>query len=368
MAHIAPAAAGSGFVRVNYLGNQKAKIEAYKCVSASLGFGQVVDARFTKELVGRGVADFVINDGCGGRWTKARISVWHGGREGGYQTVQNEIEFEVGDINAQLFITGPFADKRAPAPNWFAAYSQAGLAQGELAERFANEKRFTVYNRMTSTASCPHAADCGRAGPPLRVQVKNCGKLTYQFDNIAGRSGSKTFTVSDKCGSWGELHLTADYFGVRELCQEPVDTADKTVIYVWGPYARQWTHAKGVFECTTENSAGNAALVKNGRVDLFNGGSLPTWYGYRPNGCAPDGGNWLGIGPSGRGLATQEHANGFYTIYNHDCGQYSRFWFEFGGDSSWCSPRGIAGNHELIHYGGYQPGWCEVHGKSFDGY
>ncbi|MCY4505220.1 MAG: hypothetical protein OXB87_04510, partial [Hyphomicrobiales bacterium] len=55
----APAEAASGFVRVNYLGNQKAKIEAYTCVSAAIGFGNAVDVRFTKELTGRGVVDFV---------------------------------------------------------------------------------------------------------------------------------------------------------------------------------------------------------------------------------------------------------------------------------------------------------------------
>jgi len=364
----APAEAASGFVRVNYLGNQKAKIEAYTCVSAAIGFGNAVDVRFTKELTGRGVVDFVINDGCGGRWTKAKVSVWNGGREGGYRVVQENIEFESRDVNAQIYITGPFADKRAPAANWFAAYSSAGLAQGALAARFAQQKSFTVYNKTTSTMSCPSPAQCGSAGPALRVEVKNCGKATATHANIAGRFGSKTFTVSDTCGSWASLRLTMEYFGNREVCAEPVDTESQRVVYVWGPYEREWTHAKGVFECTTSSSAGTATRVKNGRVDFYNGGSLPTWFGYRPNGCKPDGGSWLAIGPGGRGLAGAEAATQYYSIYNHDCGQYSRFWFEYGNDSSWCPPRGIKGNHEFIRYGGYEPGWCEVHGKSFDGY
>jgi len=228
----------------------------------------------------------------------------------------------------------------------------------------------TVINTTTSRSECPSPRDCSQGADVVRVEQVNCGQVQQTHNKrIAANGGRLGILAKHECGQWPTFRIYMNYFGTRLACALPISYSIDYLykeIRIWGPYQRTWSDKRGVFECDHHVTASAPnELVRNGRVDLHNGGSLPTWFGYRPNGCAAGAESWLAIAPVGRGLAAGERAAQYYTIYNHDCGKYSRFWFEYGGDSSWCPPRELSGNHEFIRYGLFEPGWCEVHGRNF---
>ena len=237
------------------------------------------------------------------------------------------------------------------------------------AQIFATTLPLDLVNRTTSAAHCATAAQCSRGTPIVRVEMLNCGRIVHTYNiTIPANGQPETVVITHECGSWPRLRIYVEYFGLRPACTISASYNRDflyTAIQIRGPYQRTWSDEKGVFECSNKLVEKNPAwLVRNGRVDFYNGGSLPTWLGYQPNGCNPVAG-LAGITPHSRGLAAGERAGGYYSLYNHECGKYSRFWFEYGGDSSWCPARELNGNREFIRYGFFEPGWCEVHDRNF---
>ena len=231
----------------------------------------------------------------------------------------------------------------------------------------AAEKMFTLFNRTTSRAVCAAPVDCGRAGPALQLEVYNCGQSIARYPNIAGRTGQKSFRVTDDCGSWSRLRVSLEYFGVREICAGAANVSAHNALYVWGPYERRWDDGRGVFACRSEDSPGTGALVKNGQVVLVNERVAP-WVAaqYAPNGCRPFG-DWLGRRPDAPLVYKGQASRALHSVYNHDCGAYSTFGYRGRFIANYCLPEQVPGNAQLIlRPEGASPA-CQQVRQSFDG-